>query len=83
MEVDVIPSWQLYVRKEVEVTLLAEPVELVRVDVNTLVETLPRVMSGRNKVPAVTYVWNEPLSQLKAEPWSFEEFVETKLSRWA
>jgi hypothetical protein len=70
----------MYARKPVEIILLAEPVDLAQVNVETLIENLPGVID--KTVPAVTYVWDERLSMLDAEPWSFEGFVQTKLSDW-
>lgn len=70
----------MYARKAVEVILLAEPVEIAQVNVEILTENLPGVVE--KNVSAVTYVWDEPLSLLSAEPWSFEGFIQTKLSNW-
>jgi hypothetical protein len=68
----------MYARKAVEVILLAEPMEMAQVNVETLVENLPGIIE--KKVSAVTYVWDERLSLLSAEPWSFEGFIQTGLS---
>jgi len=70
----------MYARKPVEVILLAEPMEMAQVNVEILIENLPGVIE--KKVSAVTYVWDSPLRWLSAEPWSFEGFIQTGLSKW-
>jgi hypothetical protein len=70
----------MYARKPVEVILLAEPMDIARVNVETLVENLPGMIE--KNVSAVTYVWDERLSALSPEPWSFEGFIQTGLSNW-
>jgi hypothetical protein len=70
----------MYARAAVEVILLAEPIEMAQFNVETLIENLPGVTE--KKVSAVTYVWNEPVSWLSAEPWSFERFIQTALNDW-
>ncbi len=53
------------------------------VDVKVLSSSIDRVPENLGeKVDAVTYVWADDMSNLKKEPWSFDEFVVTKLSGW-
>ncbi|KIM33646.1 hypothetical protein M408DRAFT_326310 [Serendipita vermifera MAFF 305830] len=73
----------LYAREMVDVCLLAEPVDLDDVDLGALIQVSPENITKMRTTYALTYVWSKPLSQLKAEPWSFAEFVHTKLDNWA
>ncbi|KAG8801329.1 hypothetical protein FRC17_006675 [Serendipita sp. 399] len=76
----------LYSRKNVEVRLLLEPVlGLDTIDVQTLID--PKVNDGdptaeSSTSQAITYVWSEPLGDLRPEPWSFTDFVAQKLDYW-
>jgi hypothetical protein len=64
---------------------MEEPKELDQVDLNNLID--PNAYGERasesQSIPALTYVWNRSISELRPETWSFEEFIREKLSYWA
>ncbi len=64
------------------VQLLDEPVSLEEIQLETLINLKTDETVKTETVPALTYVWSNPISQLKADPWSFAEFVKTKLDDW-
>lgn len=79
---------QLYTSERVEIQPLRDPVNLNDVEMETLIDAnlKPPTESLDQLIPSVqalTFVWGQRIEHLKQEPWSFKDFVETKLPFWA
>jgi hypothetical protein len=72
----------------VEIQPLRDPVDLNDVEIETLIDANlePATKSLDQMIPSVqalTFVWSQQIEHLMQEPWSFKDFVETKLPFWA
>ncbi|KAG2070743.1 hypothetical protein BDR04DRAFT_1076330 [Suillus decipiens] len=65
---------------------LANIREMLPIEVKSLVPATPLSISMlpelANPVEAATYVWCSPSSELRAQPWAFEEFVKLNAWKW-
>lgn len=79
---------QLYTSERVEILPLRDPGNLNDVETETLIDANlnPSAKTLDQSIPSVqalTFVWSQRIEHLMEEPWSFKDFVETKLPFWA
>lgn len=72
---------QLYTKETVDVCLLRGLVNLNDIELETLIDANLGLDTSQT-VQALTFVWGQPHEDLLPQPWSFEDFVNTKLERW-